>query len=110
MDHTGLWLSYISRKGRKILKKHWTGGKGYKAWLWFSYTIDQAGVIFRRNTGPNEHKGATNNPKLLKKLVKKDIRHGYGLVIPLNKLESLPSAILAPMNIMKQNKINEMGK
>eukprot|EP00957_Ditylum_brightwellii_P202248 15329300-Ditylum_brightwellii.AAC.1 len=56
------------------------------------------------------HKGAINNPKLLTKMVEKDIRHGYGLVIPLHKLDSIPGAILAPMNIMKQNTIDERGR
>eukprot|EP00957_Ditylum_brightwellii_P070730 5375821-Ditylum_brightwellii.AAC.1 len=36
--------------------------------------------------------------------------YGYGLVIPLDNLKSLPGAILAPMNIMKQNSIDEIGR
>eukprot|EP00957_Ditylum_brightwellii_P046745 3547939-Ditylum_brightwellii.AAC.1 len=56
------------------------------------------------------HKGAIKNLELSKKLVEKDIRHGYGLVIPLNKLQLIPGAILAPMNIMKQNMTNETGR
>ena len=36
--------------------------------------------------------------------------HGYGLVLPLEKLKQKPGALLAPMNIMKQNSIVECGR
>ena len=45
------------------------------------------------------HKGAESNPELLRKLVVKDITHGYALPIPLSAITKLPGAILAPMNI-----------
>ena len=32
------------------------------------------------------HKGAKNNPDLLRKLVKKDTIHAYSLVLPLDKI------------------------
>ena len=53
------------------------------------------------------HKGAESNPAILKDLVKKDVTHGYGLVLPLDKIKRIPGALLAPMNIMKQNSIDE---
>ena len=56
------------------------------------------------------HKGAKNNPKLLKKLVEKDITHGYSLVLPLDKTSRIHEALMVPMNIMKQNKIDEHGR
>ena len=46
------------------------------------------------------HKGAIENPELLKKLVSKDITHGYGLVLPLSKVHRTPGLLMAPMNIM----------
>ena len=56
------------------------------------------------------HKGATSNPKLLRKLVEKDVSHGFGLVLPLDKLHKIPGALLAPMNVMQQNTIDEHGR
>ena len=57
-----------------------------------------------------KHKGAESNPKTLIDLVKKDVTHGYGLVLPLDKINRIPGALLAPMNIMRQNLIDECGK
>ena len=56
------------------------------------------------------HKGATAKPELLKNLVSKDIKHGYGLVLPLHEVPRIPGALMAPMNIQKQNTIDENGK
>ena len=56
------------------------------------------------------HKGAERNPVILKSLVEKDVTHRYGLVLPLSKVSSIPGIILAPMEIMNQNKINEHGR
>ena len=56
------------------------------------------------------HKRANNNPELLKKLVEKDITHGYSLVLPLDKISRIPGALMAPMNIMKQTTTDEHGK
>ena len=56
------------------------------------------------------HKGAESNPAILKDLVKKDVIHGYGLVLPLDKIKRIPGALLAPMNVIKQNSIDECGK
>jgi hypothetical protein len=56
------------------------------------------------------HKGATKNEVLLKKLVEKDVTHGYGLVLPLDKMKLIPGVLMAPMNIINQNTIDETGK
>lgn len=56
------------------------------------------------------HKGATNDPILLRKLVEKDVTYGYSLVIPLSSVRLIPGALLAPMNIMHQNTIDENGR
>jgi hypothetical protein len=53
------------------------------------------------------HKGATNNPDLLEELVKKDVIHGYGIVLPLNKMTKIPGVVMAPMNISLQSTIDE---
>lgn len=41
---------------------------------------------------------------------RKDVSHGYGLVIPLPKIMRIPGALMAPMNIMHQNMIDKLGK
>ena len=56
------------------------------------------------------HKGACEKPELLRKLVHKDVTHGYGLVIPLEKVLRVPDLIIAPMNIMNQKTIDEFGR
>ena len=56
------------------------------------------------------HKGAEQQPDLLEKLVKKDIIHGYGLVLPLDKITRVPGALMAPMNIQRQDTIDESGR
>ena len=46
----------------------------------------------------------------LRKLIERYVVHGYGLVIPLSKIDQIPGVILAPMNIMTQNTIDENGR
>ena len=53
------------------------------------------------------HKDAKGNPKMLKKMIEKDVTHGYGLVLPLSKMGRIPGVHLAQMNIMKQNTIDK---
>eukprot|EP00957_Ditylum_brightwellii_P003515 266189-Ditylum_brightwellii.AAC.1 len=55
------------------------------------------------------HKGATRHPDLLHKLISKDAKHGYGLLIPLGKIKMISSAVLVPMNRMQQKRINKTG-
>jgi len=56
------------------------------------------------------HKGASSQPELLRKLVEKDVINGFGSVIPLALVNIIPGALLAPMNIIKQNTIDEHGQ
>ena len=55
------------------------------------------------------HEGATSKPELLRELITVDVTHGYGLVIPLDKIERIPGACLAPMNIMHQFTLDASG-
>ncbi len=55
------------------------------------------------------HKGAASKPKLLKALISEDVQHGYGLVIPRDKVSCISNACLAPMNIMHQFTLNASG-
>jgi hypothetical protein len=57
-----------------------------------------------------KHKGASQKPELLKKLISDDIKFGYGLVVPRGKIARLPNACLAPMNIMNQFTLDASGE
>ena len=46
------------------------------------------------------HKGASQQPELLKKLVSKDVKYGYSLPLPLSSVRLIPGLCMAPMNIM----------
>ncbi len=47
------------------------------------------------------HKGASLQPNLLRKLVTNDIHFGYCLPLPLGKAKNIPGILLPPMNIQK---------
>ncbi len=55
------------------------------------------------------HKGATSKLELLRELITADVTHAYGLVILLDKIECIPGACLAPMNIMHQFTLDASG-
>jgi hypothetical protein len=55
------------------------------------------------------HKGASVKPDLLLQLMLKDVHFGYCLPLPLAKAEKIPGILIAPMNIQKQNTINEFA-
>ena len=56
------------------------------------------------------HKGAEDNPDLLRELCNKDVIHGYSLVLPLKCAEKLEGLRINPMNIAHQNTIDNVGK
>ena len=56
------------------------------------------------------HKGAQKKVETLIELVSKDVKYGYGVVLPLQKISSIPGSLLAPMNIAGQNTIDEFGR
>jgi hypothetical protein len=53
------------------------------------------------------HKGTSQKLVILKKLIKKDVKYGYSLPVPLSSVQSIPGLVMAPMNIMEQNTIDE---
>jgi hypothetical protein len=53
------------------------------------------------------HKGTLQKPVILKKLIAKDIEYRYSLPLPLSSIQSIPGLVMAPMNIMAQNTIDE---
>ncbi len=56
------------------------------------------------------HKGMLQKPELLKKLIRKDVKYGYSLPIPLSRVQLIPGLCMTPMNIMAQNTIDEFGR
>jgi hypothetical protein len=56
------------------------------------------------------HRGAKENIELLTSLVTKDVKYGYAVTFPLSKASSIPGILMAPMNIMHQDTIDETGK
>ena len=55
------------------------------------------------------HKGAQGNLPLLLNLVEKDVRFGYAVTFPLAKAHLIPGVVIAPMNIMQQQTIDDNG-
>ena len=56
------------------------------------------------------HKGALSKPDILKKLVSKDVKYSYSVPIPLTSVKKIQGLEMAPMNIMEQNTIDELGR
>ena len=56
------------------------------------------------------HKGVTKHKKFFEKLMKKDVTHGYSLLIPLEKVPEINNALMSPMNVAEQNTITEFGE
>ena len=52
------------------------------------------------------YKGAMRNPISLKKMIEKYVVHGYGLVLPLIKIDRIPGVFLAPneYHVAKHNR------
>ena len=53
--------------------------------------------------------GGGMNADNLRSLINDDVIHGYSLPLPLSKIHLLPGALLAPMNIVTQDTIDEKG-
>ncbi len=45
------------------------------------------------------HKGANQQPELLRELINNDITRGFALPLPLYKIKNIPGVLLAPLNI-----------
>jgi hypothetical protein len=52
------------------------------------------------------HKGASTKPELLQELISGDVKHGYSLILPRNKIDRIPHACITPMNITHQFTLN----
>ncbi len=56
------------------------------------------------------HKGASQKPVILKKVIAKDVKYGYSLPVPLSSVQLIPGLMMAPINIMEQNTIDKFGR
>ena len=55
------------------------------------------------------HKGASDKPDLLCQLVGQDVKNGFCLPLPLPAVHDIPRLVLAPMNIIPQFTIDDLG-
>ncbi len=56
------------------------------------------------------YKGASAKPEALLKLISKDVKYGYNIPILILCVTSIPVLCMAPMNIMAQNMMDELGR
>jgi hypothetical protein len=56
------------------------------------------------------HKGAMKNPEALAALLNEDVIHGFNLPVNLSLAQHIPGLVLSPMNIARQNTIDETGR
>jgi hypothetical protein len=114
----GLPVGYRSefRKGElllPLLKNHplWNRMKDMLAhrskWPTESITDEDRAADLIEALKFGNHKGASNQPELLLKLVSGDVKFGYALPLPLGKIKRIPGICMAPLNIQPQWMINE---
>jgi hypothetical protein len=56
------------------------------------------------------HKGATKDPKQLQALLVEDVIHGFNMPLDMSAVQKIPGLVLSPMNIARQNTIDETGR
>jgi hypothetical protein len=56
------------------------------------------------------HKGALKKPQQLLQLLQDDVIHGYNLPVSIDLVYKMHSLVLSPMNIARQNTIDETGR
>jgi hypothetical protein len=56
------------------------------------------------------HKGAQKNPHQLRQLLIDDVTHGFNLPVTIDLVNRILGLVLSPMNIAKQNTIDEIGR
>ncbi len=63
---------------------------------------------FHKNRG--NHKSASKLKHILDKIITEDIERGFALPLPVESLNSIPNASLAPLGCQEQETINEKGE
>jgi hypothetical protein len=56
------------------------------------------------------HKGANQQPELLRELINDEVKRGFALPLLLYKIKNIPGVLIAPLNIQQQMTINERGE
>jgi hypothetical protein len=56
------------------------------------------------------HKGASQKQEQMQKLLNDDVIHGYNLPVPCDLIQKIKGLVLSPMNIARQNTIDETGR
>ena len=56
------------------------------------------------------HKGVKTHKKLFKGLMDTDVNYAYSLILPRRVVRHIPNAMMAPLNIIEQNTITELGE
>ena len=62
------------------------------------------------NIDRGNHKSARDRPDVLRAQVLEDVTHGFALPIPAKVVPMIPGAEVAPMGLVAQNTINELGE
>jgi hypothetical protein len=55
------------------------------------------------------HKSAQDEPKQVAKLLKKDVEHGFSMVLPKEQVPLIPDAMVQPLALAKQWTLDESG-
>ncbi len=66
---------------------------------------DLAAILARGN-----HKGAITHYQKLKSVLQDEVARGWQLIIPKHAVTNIPQAVIAPLNIVEQDTINEQGE
>jgi hypothetical protein len=64
-------------------------------------------LSFHKNRG--NHKSASDNHQILLDIIKEDVERGFALPLPINSLQYLPNASLAPLGCIKQSTLDASG-
>jgi len=64
-------------------------------------------LIFHASRG--NHKSASKNVKILRDIIKEDVKRGFALPLPITALHFLKNASLAPLGCIQQSSIDMLG-
>ena len=105
-DPNILELIFINHPLWSRLKRHLTFGCNYPR-----TELDEKESIQDLKEGLEfgNHKGVANNHDLFVSMINDEVKQGWSVVIPRDKVVELKGAVISPMNIATQLGINESG-
>jgi hypothetical protein len=71
---------------------------------------DQRDIDLKFHRDRGNHKSAQKHDSILAKIIKDDVEKGFALPLPVEVLNLLPNASLAPLGCHEQETINELGE